>query len=481
MNELVVGIDLGTGGVRCIATNRTGAIVAQAEQPLRSVRDGLRFEQDPQEWWRAATTCLRSITADVRDRGIVAAISVAATSGTVTILDERGRTLYPALMYSDGRSSAEAEWLNRSERETHIAVPLRFNNSWGLPKLLWLIRNEPDRTRRAAFFAHAGDIITGQLCGDYGVTDWTQALKTGYDLINQRWHPGVEVALGQAAAKLPRVVPPGTIIGAITVDAAAQTGLPTSARVVAGMTDGCAAQVAGGAVEPGQWLSVLGTTLVVKGVSETLLADPLGRVYSHRHPQGYWLPGAASNTGGGALDRWRRDQLAALDREAQRRSPTSLTVYPLLGTGERFPFLRSDAHGFTLGMPRDDAESYAATLEGVAYVERLGYEVLAGLGATINGPLLTTGGATRSTVWTQIRADVLQRPLIVPAVTGADFGAAIIAASATLQPDLITATRAMVRLTEPVTPRPQLTESYAAGYARFVATCRERGYLDESG
>jgi len=476
VEQLVSGVDLGTGGVRVVVCDAQGAIVAEAAQDLGSVHEGLRFEQDPREWWQAATACLRAVVQQVQGRGSIVAVSVAATSGTIALIDGHGTPLGPALMYSDARSATEAIVLNQWPIDNNNTI--RLNSSWGLPKLLWLLRHVPETVAQAAYFVHAGDVLTGYLCGDWGVTDWTQALKTGYDLEAQAWSTVTEHALREDLRRLPRVVAPGTVLGTITKDAARETGLPPTTLVVAGMTDSCAAQIASGAAEPGQWMSVLGTTLVIKGVSHELLHDPLGRVYSHRHPQGYWLPGAASNVGGAALRRWPRAELAALDRAAAQLSPTSLTIYPLVGMGERFPFVRLEAQGFVLGRPDGDAQLYAATLEGVAYVERLGYAVLAELGADITGPLVTSGGGAHSEVWTQIRADVLQMPIRVPQATGADIGAALLAASATLYPDLTAAARAMVRLNDPVFPRSEHVSAYAEGYGRFIAACRDRGYLD---
>jgi xylulokinase len=445
------------------------------------MRDGDRFEQDAEEWWRAAAACLRAVVDETRNRGRIEAVSVSATSGTICLLDGAGLAIRPAMMYADGRSQIEAERINAVAGDLRERLGYRFNSSWGLPKLLWLHHHEPEQMGWARFFAHAGDVITGRLCGEYGVTDATQALKSGFDLIEWRWPEFIEQELGLPVARLPRVVASSTPIGVVTPEAASETGLPAGGTVVAGMTDGCASQVAGGAIEPGQWLSVLGTTLVVKGVSKELPRDPAGRVYSHHHPEGFWLPGAASNTGGGALARWAAEEWSSLDRQAAQLSPTGLAVYPLRQQGERFPFVRPAAQGFVEGDVRSDQQLYAATLEGIGYLERLGYEVLEQLGATVGPVLRTAGGGGRSKAWSQIRANILGRAIAVPAEGGAAFGAAILAAMAGLHPDLATATREMVRVDYTVMPRQALAGEYEAGYARFLDACRRRGYLEETG
>ncbi|MFC7645987.1 FGGY-family carbohydrate kinase [Streptosporangium lutulentum] len=162
-------------------------------------------------------------------------------------------------------------------------------------------------------------------------------------------------------------------------------------------------------------MSVLGTTLVLKGVSEKLLRDPNGAVYSHRHPDGGWLPGGASNVGAGVLASvFPGRDLAALDEAAARYEPAGAVVYPLTARGERFPFYRPDAEQVVVGEIGSEAEHYAALLQGVAYGERLGVAALALLGAPVSEPLALVGGATRSRYWSQLRADVLGGPVRIP-------------------------------------------------------------------
>lgn len=479
MESLVAGIDIGTGGVRVVAYDANGHAWAEASVPLRSVRDGERFEQDPAAWWQGAAASLRSVVAATRDRAHIVAVSVAATSGTICLLDARGAALRPALMYADRRAATESERINQAATALRDRLGYAFNSSWGLPKIAWLARHEPDALQRATYISHAGDVVTGHLSGRFDVSDITQALKTGYDVVDECW-PSLIADLGLPLDKFPHVVRSGEVIGQVTPAAAAETGLDVGTSVVAGMTDGCASQIASGASEPGQWLSVLGTTLVVKGVSAALIHDPAGRIYSHRHPAGWWLPGAASNVGGGVLGAWDRADLSRLDRHADSLTPTGLVCYPLAGEGERFPFVAPTARSFMLGTPRTDEERYTATLEGVAYLERLGYDVIQELGATVGRRILTTGGGAGSAVWNQIRADVLGYTLEVVAEPGAAFGAALLAASASLYPNLAAATRAMVRPGTTIVPSPDQHAAYEPSYQRFVAALRERGYIKES-
>ena len=481
---IVLGVDVGTQGARALALDATGAVVAEARvafaAPFAAGLPAGWREQDPRDWWAAVAGCLRQITTALGARvAEISGLAISATSGTVCALDADGEPLLPAIMYDDARGQPYVAETARALADLEAALGYRVNASFGLPKLVWLARERPAIMARARFLAHAGDALVGRLTGAYGVTDETQALKSGYDLLQRRWPDAIERALGVPLEKLPRVVRAGEVIGRVTAAAAAATGLPRGAHVFAGVTDGCAGQFAAGAAAPGEWVSVLGTTLVLKGVTEAPISDPAGRIYSHRHPDGYWLPGGASNVGGAALaHHFARRDLAALDRMAADVAPSGLLIYPLVGRGERFPFVRPDATAFVIGDASDEARLYAGYLEGVAYTERLAYDVVASLGAPESGSVATSGGGTRSLVWLQIRADILARELTITEYPEPAYGAALIAAAASQGARLSEVTRALIRIRQRVTPQPERARRYDEGYQRFLAACRERGWLD---
>ena len=251
------------------------------------------------------------------------------------------------------------------------------------------------------------------------------------------------------------------------------------------MTDACAAQLAAGAGEPGRFVSVLGSTLVLKGASRDLVADPAGAVYSHRHPDGWWLPGGASSTGARALTTgFEGRDLADLDEQAAARGPASVVTYPLVGTGERFPFVVPEAEGFTVGEPADEVERYRAVLEGVAFVERLGFERLAALGAPAEPPVAACGGGSTSRAWSRIRATVLGMPLVVTPGATTARGAAILAAAGTIHHDLAAATAAMAAEGERVDPDADADDgardALDRSYRRFLDALDERGWRQEA-
>jgi sugar (pentulose or hexulose) kinase len=477
-----VGIDVGTQSVRAAAVTETGMIRGSGRSPLRSHRDGDRHEQDPEEWWRAAGAACRQALAEAsgRDGEPVTGVAVDATSGTILLVDGRGRPLTAGIMYDDARAVEEAEAVSAAGAAVWSDLGYRMQPSWALPKLVWLVGHghAPPGCR----LAHQADIITRRLVGQEVATDSSNALKTGYHLLEDRWPFEVIDALGVPAAVLPPVVIPGTVLGGVGPSGAEVTGLPEGTPVVAGMTDGCAAQIGAGALAPGAWHSVLGTTLVLKGVTEVLVRDPTGVVYSHRHPDGGWLPGGASSTGAGTLDQhYAGRDLGAQDEAASEREPAGAITYPLAGRGERFPFLVPDAEGFLLGEPADEVDHYAALLQGVAFVERLCFDHLDHLGAAVDGRLTFSGGATNSRYWCQLRADVLGRPVHLPASAEPAFGMAVLAARGTgAAPTVAETASRMVRMAATVEPRPDRQGLFVDAYLRLVDELGRRGWLDDA-
>ncbi|MDX6236423.1 MAG: D-ribulokinase, partial [Kribbellaceae bacterium] len=331
-----VGVDLGTQSVRSVLVGADGRVFARAAEPLTSTRDQGRHEQDPQAWLAAVDRTLAEVVA-AEPGADIQGIAICSTSGTVLLTDGTGRPQTTALMYDDDRAAA---LLSRIVAADPDRWATQMQPTWALPRVLWLLAEHPDRQVRVA---HSADVVAAHLVGQPVATDTSHALKTGYDLVADRWPTEAFDQLGLAPDILPEVVLPGTELGRVSQPNAQLTGVP----VFAGMTDGCAAQIAAGALAPGAWNSVLGTTLVLKGVSKDLLDDPTGAVYSHRHPDGGWLPGGASNTGAGALTTMLPGaDLDALDRAARALGPIEAAIYPLTKPGERFPFVAPAAERF---------------------------------------------------------------------------------------------------------------------------------------
>lgn len=478
MGDLVAGIDIATANVRVQVHDLNGELVVAANRPLSEpirTPDG-RSEQDATSWWPAVRECLRECTANLGSRrGEIASLAVSATSGTVAPVGPDGEPCGPALMYDDRRGNREAAIAAEIGADRWRRTGITPSATSGLAHIAWLAARDPEA--RMTRVCHPPELIGARLVGEPVAVDSSHALKSGYDAVRGEWAGEVFERLRVPDSFLPSVVRPTAGLGEVGRHAAEQTGVPRGCLVRAGMTDGCAGQLACGAANPGEFVTVLGTTLVLKGVSERLVYDPSGAVYSHLHPDGVWLPGGAANIGGSALSDIDQRRLAELDVSACRSGPARIVTYPLCGRGERFPFTAPDAASFTVGKPRDRVEAYRARLEGVAFAERLALRRLELLGAPASGAVRTAGGGARSRVWCQVRASVSNTPVIRMPDAGTPLGAAVLAASGGGHPDLSAAVRAMVpsgELIEPVSSEvDQLTENYQS----FVAELARRGWL----
>jgi sugar (pentulose or hexulose) kinase len=474
---LWIGIDLGTQSVRALAVDGTGETVASARRPLRGTRSGTRHEQDPASWWALAAAALAALDLGGREVG---AVAICATSGTVLLTGPDGTPRTPGLMYDDARAGAFASVAQDAGEALWSRLGYRMQPAWALPKLLWW---REKGLLEGVRLAHQPDVVAAALVGHPVASDSSHALKTGYDLVEDRWPADIMSTLDIPVDVLPSVVRPGTVLGEVCAAAASVTGLPAGTPVVAGMTDGCAAQLAAGALEVGEWNSVLGTTLALKGVSTSLPQDPTGAVYSHRAPHGdLWLPGGASSTGAGAV----RALFPSADLGALTAAAASVRAvplcYPLVGHGERFPFVAPEARGFLddgpLRAAGDDARVFAAVCTGVAHLERLSFELLEAAGADVGGPVTFTGGGARNEWWNQLRCDVLGVPVRLPENPEPALGMAVLAAGA-LTGDIPGAAKRLVRIRRTLEPDMARHDDLTPAYRAFVVALVDRGWWRE--
>ncbi len=483
-SPVFLGIDLGTGGVRALAVDEQGSVLASANVNFPPAPGNFpegHHEQQPEVWWQTACRALGRLTDKLTRCGIspdaLRGAAIDGTSGTLVLLDRDGHPVRPALMYNDSRGAEQASQINAVAGEFIARHGYSFSSSFAAAKLRWLQEHEPQAFSRGRFAAHQADYLAFRLTGDLGLTDFNNALKTGYDLLEDRW-PDWLTADSAIADRLPEVLAPGTSLGRVSKAGADATGLPPGLPILAGTTDGVAAALASGLNRPGQYNTSLGTTLVFKGLSDTISADPRGLVYSHKLPGGRWLPGAASNTGGQWIGRWFGDaDWAAMDHQAPDLLLSAPVAYPLARSGERFPFAHPQASGFFVRQPAAEPERYAACLLGTALVERLAYEVLDRVTGQSAEEIYATGGGSRSDVWSQCRADVTGLPLNRPACTETAFGAAVLVASGVSGDALDEVVRKMVHIEKSFFPNVSRAVLYQERFEEFGKELRRRGYL----
>ncbi len=488
--RLFVGIDLGTQSVKVCIADRSGVIVAPSSRPLSSMRVGVRHEQDPADWIQVSRAALADAIGklDPPARKRISAVSMCGTSGTITVVDKAGVPQIPGIMYDDARAADLVAEVTAADPCRWERLGYRIQPSWALPKVTQLAR---ESLPLGSHIAHQTDVVAGDITGGPVATDWSSALKSGYDLLELCWPVDAFELLGISALHLPEVVAPGSVIGHSSTGWESSTGLPAGTPIVAGMTDGCASQLGAGALKLGDWHSVIGTTLVLKGVSAAPVHDTSGAVYSHKAPHDdMWLPGGASSVGARAitalLDGADLDHLGQAAAQAWTdRTDTSSVVYPLIGTGERFPFVQPDATGFVvtdgvelpLESLGDGVRALLGIFVGVACVERLCFDTLAARGAPLTGRLSTSGGGTRSPLWTQLRADALNHSIAIPESAEPALGMAILAASAVEEDSIVGLAESMTSIERVVEPDPHGVTAMAERYAAFADRLNAKGWL----
>jgi sugar (pentulose or hexulose) kinase len=438
--------------------------------------DGPRVEQDPCAWTSASRTALRQLVQELPSDCEIIGVAVDATSGTFLLADAEHKPLTRGIMYNDQRAVEEAPEVAERLRDCLEPYGIRMAPTFALPKIVHLARREPELFAQCRRILHQTDWIVGMLTGRYDVTDISSALKTGADPGELAWPDAIE-DLGIPRDRLPAIVVPGSRIGEVSPDASNVTGLPVGTPVLAGCSDGTAGFLASGAAQIGDLNVTLGSTLVFKVVASRPIVDPTGAVYNHRHPSGGFLPGASSSAGAEWVEHFHcDDDFDELGLAAKSLLPTRHVVYPLIKTGERFPFVSAHAVGFGLDEIDDPTERFAAGMEGLAFLERLGIERLEELGLRIGPTIYATGGGAAAQTWLSIRAAVSRRTYSVPQYPECAVGAAVLAATPYFG-DCEAASAGLVRSGRYVETDSELADAYEEGYQRFCAALRERGFL----
>lgn len=419
-----IGIDFGTSGARAIALGADQQIVAQT-----SVRFGV---WEPSEWpthWQSTLfELICQLPTDVRSH--TAAIAINGTSSTVLLCDQAGQPITAPLLYNDPRGASALAILQAFlAQAAYRQAPCRdnvLNATSSLVKLLWWQQQPGFAT--AHYLLHQADWLAFLLHGQPGISDYHNCLKLGYDVARLEY-PTWLTDLG-VAAWLPEVVAPGTTIAPVQPAIAHQLGLSRDCVVRAGTTDSIAAFLASGANAPGEAVTSLGSTLVLKLLSRTPVENGTFGIYSHRLGN-LWLVGGASNTGGAVLQQFfTAEELQRLSAQINGAEASPLDYYPLLKPGERFPV--NDPHLLPRLEPRpaDPVEFLHGLLESMARIEAQGYRQLEALGATPLTQVYTAGGGAANAAWAMIRSRHLQVPVLRSRQTEAAYGTALLAMGA---------------------------------------------------
>jgi xylulokinase len=476
--DAVLGVDLGTTAVKAAVVAVDGRLLGSGsvEYETSYPRPGW-VEQDPEDWWRAACGAIQAAL-DRAGRREVAAVCVSAQAPTMLPLDARGRPLRPALIWMDRRAEAQCAHLRESLGEELVRriTGNRIDPYFVAPKLLWFREHEPELFARVRVYVQATGYLVHRLTGELTLDREHASLLSLRDLAAETWSEPLCDAVGVAAELFPRAVDGDEIVGRLTKAAAEATGLLPGTPVTGGTVDGPAAALEAGAVDEGQAAEMTGTSTVLILPSDQPRSEPAFVAMRHA-ARGRWLLLGAMVASGGSL-RWLRDLLgedsfetltAAADREPPGAGGLVFLPYMM---GERSPIWDSDARGVFLGLTLASARGALAraVLEGAAFALRHNVEVAAAAGLVV-GELRSVGGGTSSRLWSQIKADVVGVPVLLPETSiGAPFGDAALAAVAAGLHDDVRALVGTVRIRERFEPRPDATERYEPLYGVYRRT-----------
>jgi xylulokinase len=434
-------------------------------------------EQRPENWWGAARQAIGGVFSQARiNSKEVRGIGLSGQMHGLVILDGRAQVIRPALIWCDQRSQAQVDWINQTIGKEMVlqstANPVL--TGFTLPKLLWVRDNEPGLFERVRRMLLPKDYIRFKLTGEFA-SEVSDASGTAlFDVVQRRWSLELADKLGLDRGILPRVQESSEVTGAITEEAARETGLAAGTPVVGGGGDQAASAVGNGIVVPGVVSCTLGTSGVVFAHSEQPSYDPAGRVHTFCHAvQSAWHVMGVTQGAGLSLQ-WFRNQFApgadyeALTAEAAQAPAGSQGLYwlPYL-MGERTPHLDATARGGWIGITarHTRAEMIRALLEGVSYSQKDCLDLIEQMGVQVESVRVSGGGA-RSAFWRQVLADVFDKRVVtLETQEGSAYGAALLALVGTgVYSSVPEVCRNVIREVDSISPQPEAAQVYAAGH-----------------
>ncbi len=428
----ILTVDVGTSGTKTAVWTSHGSVLAAASAVYTLHRPGpLVAEIDANLWWQAVCSTIRQV---ITEAGIhpddVAGIGIDGVGWTLIPVDQNVNPLAPAMIWLDRRAEAETKWLTSlldADRLINLAAN-PIDEAYITPKLLWLKQHQPDIFDNAHQFLAATGFIVARFTGEF-TCDFTQAYGYHFfDIRNERWDTDAAATIGVPLDKMPRLCPTTEIVGTVTAQAAAETGLRAGIPVFAGCLDAAAGALGAGVTQPGQTNEQGGQAGGVGISLDRVVVEPRLIFSHHVLPQQYLL--AAGTVGGGSLG-WFRDQLGQAETavsplinqnpfqlfslQADQSSPgaNGLIFLPYMA-GERTPLWSSVARGVFFGLSYSStrADMLRAIMEGCAFAVYDNLQIAEEHGVTVS-EYLGSGGATQSAVWCQIKADVYGRPFVV--------------------------------------------------------------------
>ncbi|NLO35185.1 MAG: xylulokinase [Clostridiaceae bacterium] len=492
--DILIGIDVGTTGVKVLAVTTQGDLAASAIEayPLYTPQTGWT-EQEPADWWQATKLALkRTLAALPADR--LLAVGLSGQMHGMVALDAKHQVVRRAILWNDQRTASQCRELTDLAGGPEALLAMTNNQmltGYTAGKIRWLQQAEPDNFAHTRLILNPKDYLRLCLTGSV-LTEVSDASGTGlYDVQNNRWHTGLIRRAGLDPALFPPVVASTEEAGRISEEAAAQTGLPAGLPVSGGGGDAVISTTGLGLVRPGRIGITLGTSGVVAMGLDAFMANPEGKlqVFRGNAPGSFTAMGVTLAAAGSyhwfrqALGQHEREQAGQtgrsafqlLDEAAGATEPgaAGLIFLPYL-TGERCPIHDPAARGGFIGLTglHEKGHFARAVLEGVAYSLRQVHALIAANSPDRQGEgtVILAGGGAVSPVWRQIFADVFQLPVqtVYGSAEGGSFGAALVAGvTAGVWTSLPEAVR-LVRTESETLPDPSRAAVYAALYDRYT-------------
>lgn len=471
-----IGIDLGTSAVKLLLMEEAGKIcnIVSREYPLFFPNSGWS-EQNPEDWFAQSVEGMKELTKDI-DPKEVAGISFGGQMHGLVTLDENDQVIRPAILWNDGRSQEETEYLNNvigKEKLSAYTANIAFAG-FTAPKILWMKKNEPEKFARIAKIMLPKDYLayclSGAFCTD--VSDASGMLLL--DVKNRCWSEEMLEICGIKESQLPKVYESWQVVGTLKKSIADELGFGGDVKIVAGAGDNAAAAVGTGTVGDGQCNISLGTSGTIFISSKDFGVDENNALHSFCHADGsYHLMGCMLSAA--SCNKWWAEEILQTSDFVKEQEPISklgenkVFFLPYL-MGERSPHNNPDARGVFFGMSMDTtrADMTQAVLEGVAFGLRDSLEVARSLGIPISRTKICGGGA-KSPLWKKIIANVMNLKVDVLEVEeGPSMGGAMLAAvGCGAYPDVETIGQKLAHVVDTVEPQPELVAKYEERYQTF--------------
>ena len=471
-----IGVDLGTSAVKLLLMDERGKVqnIVSKEYPLFFPEPGWS-EQNPEDWYEKTIEGIQELMKEF-DRSRVAGISFGGQMHGLVVLDENDKVLRPAILWNDGRTGKETEYLNQvigKEKLSACTANIAFAG-FTAPKILWMKENEPELFAKIKKIMLPKDYLAYRLCGAHctDVSDASGMLL--FDVKNRTWSEEMMEICGVKREQLAQVFESYEVVGTLKEGIARELGLSAAVKVIAGAGDNAAAAVGTGTVGDGMCNISLGTSGTVFISSKEFGVDENNALHSFAHADGsYHLMGCMLSAA--SCNKWWMDDIIKTKEYGKEQEGIAKLgqnhVYflPYL-MGERSPHNDPDARGAFIGMTMDTTreDMTQAVLEGVAFALRDSFEVAKKLGISIDRTKICGGGA-KSPLWKKIIANVLNIKVdVIESEEGPALGGAMLAAVGCGEYESVEEiAEAVVRIVETIEPEPELAAAYEERYQQF--------------